>query len=468
MDMNISPDVTPSVENPPLHASADRAAARNGARPAARAQCLQELQDISCKSFLQEFPFPAAIFERQPLADALLHRVSINRTHNPEDNLANSLSVTEKNLSSLEEGRERQRAFKRSRTHSNRSRSDRSSSTDSIATTRDLTDKEAAEAENAILLKAFANQSATIQEASYPGIGGAQADAGHGTPLRELLIPVWSNAAWEKTSTELTSFADASFLDLLSAEDGRATASHLRNVLSQQSGKTNNDLLNLVMGQSSPVDLAITTVETASSSLLVFTLNRSPLLKTSNTPVLSSSKSPTNRGMQITLPKPLTLSELQDSSDMITPEAEKISGFLIEGMEANVKRRRKRRHTEETDVSSMLIDSSRPLLSAGEGCSPLTTNPEIQPPIIPLDDVDPFYQILARYETGRIILSKDWTRSSMGPLESWSPQVKTVVTLAMDSPNRYAVWVGEDMTLLYNDAYIPTAGVKHPVCCLPS
>ena len=56
----------------------------------------------------------------------------------------------------------------------------------------------------------------------------------------------------------------------------------------------------------------------------------------------------------------------------------------------------------------------------------------------------------------------DWSATALGPVESWSPTLRTVVRTALDSPFPINLWCGSDGTLIYNDAYRPILGDKHP------
>src|ERR1700761_5146511 len=66
-------------------------------------------------------------------------------------------------------------------------------------------------------------------------------------------------------------------------------------------------------------------------------------------------------------------------------------------------------------------------------------------------------------EMGRLIRNFDWSLTSLGPIESWPPSLKTSVGLILGS--RHPMWIGwgPDMTFLYNDAYLHVLGLaKHP------
>ena len=57
---------------------------------------------------------------------------------------------------------------------------------------------------------------------------------------------------------------------------------------------------------------------------------------------------------------------------------------------------------------------------------------------------------------------KDWSQTALGPVENWPQSLKVVVRILLTS--RYAMWMGwgNGLSFLYNDAYRPTLGVKHP------
>ncbi len=64
-------------------------------------------------------------------------------------------------------------------------------------------------------------------------------------------------------------------------------------------------------------------------------------------------------------------------------------------------------------------------------------------------------------EMGARIRAQDWSRTSLGPPETWPQSLRTVVRILLTS--RYQMWMGwgEDLAFFYNDAYRPTLGVKH-------
>ncbi|MDO1558895.1 response regulator [Brevundimonas sp. 2R-24] len=57
---------------------------------------------------------------------------------------------------------------------------------------------------------------------------------------------------------------------------------------------------------------------------------------------------------------------------------------------------------------------------------------------------------------------KDWSASPLGPIESWSPALFQSVCVALSSEVQVCMFWGPDYCALYNDAYAPTIGEKHP------
>jgi PAS domain S-box-containing protein len=65
-------------------------------------------------------------------------------------------------------------------------------------------------------------------------------------------------------------------------------------------------------------------------------------------------------------------------------------------------------------------------------------------------------------ETGRLIASRDWERTPLGPIESWPQSLRTSLGLLLRSPVPIVMLWGEDGIMLYNDAYSGFAGRRHP------
>jgi PAS domain-containing protein len=56
----------------------------------------------------------------------------------------------------------------------------------------------------------------------------------------------------------------------------------------------------------------------------------------------------------------------------------------------------------------------------------------------------------------------DWSRTSLGPIAEWSEHLKSAVNLMLPSKAQIVLFWGPNFVALYNDAYAPTIGDKHP------
>ncbi|KAJ9617541.1 uncharacterized protein PV06_07545 [Exophiala oligosperma] len=56
----------------------------------------------------------------------------------------------------------------------------------------------------------------------------------------------------------------------------------------------------------------------------------------------------------------------------------------------------------------------------------------------------------------------DWAKTSLGPIENWSADLRGMCNLIMASPHPSAMYWGTDHIAIYNEAYILLAGQKHP------
>lgn len=103
------------------------------------------------------------------------------------------------------------------------------------------------------------------------------------------------------------------------------------------------------------------------------------------------------------------------------------------------------------------------------GVSRLTEDPlDITGPVAPvtitppLSYGDPFSDFLASTDCGRTILTVDWAQTCLGPIDSWTQELRSHVMATLASPFHTALWLGEESVLLYNDAYARLLGAKHP------
>src|SRR5580658_4273873 len=57
----------------------------------------------------------------------------------------------------------------------------------------------------------------------------------------------------------------------------------------------------------------------------------------------------------------------------------------------------------------------------------------------------------------------DWSATPLGPVERWPQALRTSVRTVLDSACAMAICWGSDFAYLYNDAYMPFIGIKHPM-----
>lgn len=65
-------------------------------------------------------------------------------------------------------------------------------------------------------------------------------------------------------------------------------------------------------------------------------------------------------------------------------------------------------------------------------------------------------------ELGELMSTLDWSSTPLGPPERWPQSLRSIVRMMLTS--RYQMWLGwgPELAFLYNDAYRPTMGEKHP------
>ncbi|KAL1591205.1 hypothetical protein WHR41_00440 [Cladosporium halotolerans] len=73
---------------------------------------------------------------------------------------------------------------------------------------------------------------------------------------------------------------------------------------------------------------------------------------------------------------------------------------------------------------------------------------------IPISDAMPEHVKFAR--------SVDWASTALGPIETWSADLRQMCNLIIASPHPAAFYWGEELIAIYNEAYIELAGQKHP------
>jgi signal transduction histidine kinase/ActR/RegA family two-component response regulator len=69
---------------------------------------------------------------------------------------------------------------------------------------------------------------------------------------------------------------------------------------------------------------------------------------------------------------------------------------------------------------------------------------------------------VAASETGRLLLSTDWAATPLGAMEDWPQALRIAVSICLNSRFPMFVWWGPQLVNIYNDAYIPMLGKRHP------
>ncbi|ADB39716.1 PAS domain-containing sensor histidine kinase [Spirosoma linguale] len=72
-------------------------------------------------------------------------------------------------------------------------------------------------------------------------------------------------------------------------------------------------------------------------------------------------------------------------------------------------------------------------------------------------------QFLNRHsEIVELIIQKNWRLTALGPLEEWPQSLQTTLSICLHSRFPILFWWGPEFKMIYNDAYAPLLGNKHP------
>jgi hypothetical protein len=63
---------------------------------------------------------------------------------------------------------------------------------------------------------------------------------------------------------------------------------------------------------------------------------------------------------------------------------------------------------------------------------------------------------------GALIRALDWSKTPLGPVDSWPQSLKTSVSICLNSRFPVLIWWGPELVKIYNDAYVELIGSKHP------
>ena len=64
--------------------------------------------------------------------------------------------------------------------------------------------------------------------------------------------------------------------------------------------------------------------------------------------------------------------------------------------------------------------------------------------------------------TARLLETTDWSRTPLGPRAGWPATLRLAVSICQGSRFPMFVWWGPELINIYNDAYIPILGKRHP------
>lgn len=65
-------------------------------------------------------------------------------------------------------------------------------------------------------------------------------------------------------------------------------------------------------------------------------------------------------------------------------------------------------------------------------------------------------------QVGRLVSATDWSKTQLGPIESWPAALKTLLNVILASRFPMLLWWGRDLLHFYNDAVLPILSDKHP------
>src|SRR5690606_624943 len=69
---------------------------------------------------------------------------------------------------------------------------------------------------------------------------------------------------------------------------------------------------------------------------------------------------------------------------------------------------------------------------------------------------------LGEGEMARLMRAHDWAATPLGPVRGWGTPLLTMVRMLLANRFPMLLWWGEALVQIYNDAYRPILGNKHP------
>src|SRR6185369_645502 len=65
-------------------------------------------------------------------------------------------------------------------------------------------------------------------------------------------------------------------------------------------------------------------------------------------------------------------------------------------------------------------------------------------------------------EMGARMRDMNWSTTALGPVEEWPQSLRSTVSMMLPSKAQIVLFWGPEFIVLYNDAYRPVFGAKHP------
>lgn len=106
------------------------------------------------------------------------------------------------------------------------------------------------------------------------------------------------------------------------------------------------------------------------------------------------------------------------------------------------------RYKESSVLKNSLLEKER-----GEDTEPPLEDMLVDYLLFPHLVDDPFIKLFRDY---------DWDNTVLGPISSWHPLLRSAVISMLSSPEPRAIYWGNDLLLLYNDAAVPALAQVHP------
>jgi PAS domain S-box-containing protein len=66
-----------------------------------------------------------------------------------------------------------------------------------------------------------------------------------------------------------------------------------------------------------------------------------------------------------------------------------------------------------------------------------------------------------------LMTETDWSATVLGPVSGWAPELRTAASICLNSPFPILVMWGPELAMVYNDAFVPMLGAKHPALGQP-